>query len=342
VIDVRAARPPAGNTFEALFSAYRKADQRGDTDGALKAWREIRRVRIERNIRSLEALALATVANGLDRLAKGERDRAEEDFNGAMSLDPHLPDAYFAMALSEMKKVPLGIVPAISDTVSGLTARMPTIRGRQNLRTMLVPVMLLSVFVAATVFATVMVLSHGTLLLHDLEETFGVGGGRWPWACSSRALNLPWPVFQGAPRAPVVAGPAAPVLERSERFPAASRSSAEPRRGGIKDLEARILTEQNPFPGRPIRRGGRTRRAIGPERLKGAPATTSLGPHPRRRTRSRAATTTPRPCTARSCRRIPTTRPRSTTWPTSSSPTPSTRRPSPATSRASSRARRRR
>ena len=91
VIDLRAARPPAGNTFEALFSAYRKAEQKADTDGALKAWREIRRVRIERNIRSLEPVAMAIVSQGLERLAKGERDRAEDDFHGAMSLDPHLP-----------------------------------------------------------------------------------------------------------------------------------------------------------------------------------------------------------------------------------------------------------
>ena len=173
VIDVRAARPPAGNTFEVLFSAYRRAEQRGDTDGALKAWREIRRVRIERNIRSLEPLALATVAQGLERLDKGERDRAEEDFHGAISLDPHLPDAYFALALAEMKKVPLGIVPALSDTFSGLTARLPTIRGRMNLRMLLVPVALLSLLVTATVFASVMLFSHGTLLLHDLEESFG-------------------------------------------------------------------------------------------------------------------------------------------------------------------------
>ncbi|PYQ23391.1 MAG: hypothetical protein DMF81_09015, partial [Acidobacteria bacterium] len=116
VIDLRASRPPAGNTFEALWSAYRKADQGGDADGALKAWREIRRVRIERNIRSLEPLSLATVGQGLDRMAKGPRERAEDDFRAATSLDPHLPDAYFALADSELQKVPLGVVPALSDT----------------------------------------------------------------------------------------------------------------------------------------------------------------------------------------------------------------------------------
>jgi len=249
VIDVRAARPPAGNTFEALFSAYRKAEQRGDTDGALKAWREIRRVRIERNIRSLESVAMSTVASGLDHLAKGERDRAEEDFNGAMSLDPHLPDAYFAMALSEMKKVPLGIVPAISDTVSGLTARLPTIRGRQNLRTLLVPVLLLSAFVAAAVFATVMVLSHGTLLLHDLEET--LGAERRPLAVGLFvfALVLPVAAFQGYGWLPLWwLALLFLYMEGVERLAAAAILVAGLAVGPvIKDLEARILTRQNPL-----------------------------------------------------------------------------------------------
>jgi len=249
VIDVRAARPPAGNTFEALFSAYRKADQRGDTDGALKAWREIRRVRIERNIRSLEAPAMATVAQGLERLAKGERDRAEEDFQGATSLDPHLPDAYFAMALSEMKKVPLGIVPAISDTAAGLTARLPTIRGRLNLRTLLVPVLLLSVLVTATVFAGVMVISHGGLLLHDLEESFGPERRALAVGLCAFALVLPAVAFQGYGWLPlwwlaVLFLYMAPF----ERLAAAAILIGSLAVGPVvTDLDARIQTRQNPL-----------------------------------------------------------------------------------------------
>jgi len=249
VIDVRAARPPAGNTFEALFAVYRKADQRGDTDGALKAWREIRRVRIERNIRSLDTLALATVVQGLDRLAKGERDRAEDDFHGAMSLDPHLPDAYFAMALSEMKKVPLGIVPAISDTATGLTARLPTIRGRQNLRTLLVPVLLLSVLVTATVFAGVMVIGHGALLLHDLEESFGPERRALAVGLCVLALVLPAAAFQGYGWLPLwCLALLFLYMEGMERLAAAAiligSLAVAP---VVKDLEARIQTQQNPL-----------------------------------------------------------------------------------------------
>ena len=40
VIDVRASRPPAGNTFEALWSVYKKAGAKGDAEGAQNALRE--------------------------------------------------------------------------------------------------------------------------------------------------------------------------------------------------------------------------------------------------------------------------------------------------------------
>jgi tetratricopeptide (TPR) repeat protein len=249
VIDVRAARPPAGNSFEALWSAYRSADQKGDNDGALKAWREIRRVRIERNIRSAETVAMATVGLGLDRLAKGERERAEDDFRGAMSLDPHLPDASFALALSEMQKVPLGILPAISDTVSGLMARLPTIRGRYNLRALLVPVILLSLLVTATVFAAVMVFRHGGLLRHDLEEA--LGSERRPVALGLLVfmLVLPLAAFQGYGWLPLWwLALLFLYMEGLERVAAATLLIASlaviP---VIKDLDARVLAFENPL-----------------------------------------------------------------------------------------------
>jgi tetratricopeptide (TPR) repeat protein len=248
-IDMRAARPPAGNTFEVLWSTYRKAEQKGDSEGALKAWREIRRLRIERNIRSLETTALATVNLGLGRLAKGERDRAEEDFGGATALDPHLPDAFFALALAEMKKVPLGILTALSDTGSGLTARLPTIRGRYNLRALLVPVILLGLLVTATVFASVMVFRHGTLLLHDLEEARGPEGRALALGLFVLLLVLPVAAFQGY-------GWLVPwwlallflYMDRAERVVSALILVA-----GLavvptaKDLEARILGRENPL-----------------------------------------------------------------------------------------------
>ena len=123
IIDVRAGRAPVGNSFEALWSAYLKAAAHGDQDGQRAAYQEIRRYRIERNIRSLEPIALARLGEGLIRLEKGDIERAEEDFRAAITLDPHLPDAYFGLAQRQMKKGPLGILPAIRDTFSGLIGR---------------------------------------------------------------------------------------------------------------------------------------------------------------------------------------------------------------------------
>jgi tetratricopeptide (TPR) repeat protein len=173
VIDVRATRPPAGNSFEALWGAYAKAEQRGDQEGRRAAHQEIRKYRVERNIRSLEPIALARLGQGVNRLDNGELEGADEDFRAAIALDPHLPDAYFALAQREMKKGPLGIVGAVGSTVSGLTARLPTILGRHRLVALLVPVLLFSLLVTLGVTSLALVLRHGVLLRHDLEEFFG-------------------------------------------------------------------------------------------------------------------------------------------------------------------------
>lgn len=173
VIDVRAVRPPTGNSFEALWSAYAKAEQKGDQEARRAAHQEIRKYRVERNIRSLEPIALARLGQGLRRLDTGELDGAEEDFRAAIALDPHLPDAHFALGQREMKKGPLGILPAVGDTISGLTARVPTIMGQHRLLALLVPVVLFSMLVTLAVASLALVLRHGVLLRHDLEEFFG-------------------------------------------------------------------------------------------------------------------------------------------------------------------------
>jgi tetratricopeptide (TPR) repeat protein len=173
VIDVRAVRPPTGNSFEALWGVYAKANQRGDQEGRRAAHQEIRKYRVERNIRSLEPIALARVGQGLRRLESGELDAAEEDFRAAIALDPHLPDAHFALAKRHTKQGPLGLLPAIGETVSGLTARLPTILGRHRLVALLLPVLLFSMLVTLAVASFALVLRHGVLLRHDLEEFFG-------------------------------------------------------------------------------------------------------------------------------------------------------------------------
>ena len=78
VIDVRARQaPPTASSFDALWATYKKAESKGDNEGAQSAMREIRRLRIERNIRGLETVALARVADGVAALRAGENTRAE-------------------------------------------------------------------------------------------------------------------------------------------------------------------------------------------------------------------------------------------------------------------------
>lgn len=198
VIDVRSARPPAGNSFEALWSAYRKAEERGDVEASQAALREIRRLRIERNIRSLEPIALARVAQGMERLEAGERDRAEEAFRGALGLDPYLPDAHFALARIELKKGPVGVIGAARHTVKGMTAHLPTMRGGHQVVALLIPAALLALLATTVVVSLALLFRHGGLLLHDLEETMGgTRGAAIPRALCALLLLLPAVTFQG-------------------------------------------------------------------------------------------------------------------------------------------------
>ncbi len=196
VIDVRANRP-AGNTFEALWTVYKKADAKNDTEAAQSALREIRRLRIERNIHGLEVVALARVAQGEAALRENQNDKAEVAFRDAIALDPHLPDAYFALAQWDMKKGPLGIVPAVKDTLAGTTARLSTARGAHYLFALLVPVALLALFATTTVFALAMILRYASLLRHDLEEWLGPGRGALALGIATTLLLLPAITFQG-------------------------------------------------------------------------------------------------------------------------------------------------
>jgi tetratricopeptide (TPR) repeat protein len=198
VIDLRAAHPITVSTFEGLWASYMKADRAGDTENARRIFREIRRLRIERNIGNLETLGLSLVSLGLDRLGKGERDRAEELFHNAVGLSPNLPDGHLALALTDIKSGPLGIVPAVSETLSGTLARFGTVRGRYYLLGLLIPVGLLVLFATTLVFSLALLLRNGTLLLHDLEESMGPGRHRAvALAFYLALLLLPVASFQG-------------------------------------------------------------------------------------------------------------------------------------------------
>jgi Tfp pilus assembly protein PilF len=197
VIDVRAARAPVGNTFESMWSSYEKAAAKNDLEASRNVLREIRRLRIERNILALDTFALAHVGMGYDQLQKGDRERAESEFEGAAALHPYLPDAYFGMALVELQKIPLGIVPAVRDMVTGVAAPLHTAQGRQHAFMLLVAALLLTLFATTTIVALALLLRHGTLLLHDLDEAFGGRAKAVPIVIFATLLLLPALTLQG-------------------------------------------------------------------------------------------------------------------------------------------------
>ena len=198
VIDVRARQAPAAaSSFDALWAAYKKAESKGDAEAAQGAMREIRRLRIERNIHSLETMALARVGDGVAALRSGDTARAEAAFRDAVALDPHLPDAYFGLAQHDGKKGPLGLVPAVKDTLAGTMARLRTARGGHYLFALLVPVMLLALLATTIVFGLTMVIRDGSLLKHDFEESFGPGRRSLALGLAAIILLLPAMLFQG-------------------------------------------------------------------------------------------------------------------------------------------------
>ena len=165
----------SARTFEGLWTEYKKAGDADNEEERIKALQAIRWYRIERNIRSLDAVALALVARGQDQLKKGNRAKAEEEFRNAIVLDPHLPDAHFGLAKAEMAKGPMGFASAVDDLIAAVLARFPTAAGRYDLVAALVSVGLLTLFATGTVFAFAMLLRHGALLVHDVEESMGLG-----------------------------------------------------------------------------------------------------------------------------------------------------------------------
>jgi tetratricopeptide (TPR) repeat protein len=249
VIDLRANRPAAGNSFDSLWSTYKRAEAKGDTEAAQNALREIRRLRIERNIRSLETIALARMEEGVAALRAGDRARAEGAFRDAIALDPHLPDAYFGLAQEDMKKGPLGIVAAVKNTLAGTTARLRTARGSHYLFALFVPVVLLSLLATTVVFALATMMRYGSLLKHDFEESFGPGRQSLALGLSAVILLLPAMLFQGWAWLPLWwLAMLFIYMGRTERIAAlvllALSVASAPL---VKTMEARLLAQQNPL-----------------------------------------------------------------------------------------------
>jgi tetratricopeptide (TPR) repeat protein len=197
-IDVRGMARTAPTTFEGLFAAYVKATRAGDAEGALRAFQEIRRLRIERNVLNLDEIALALVSQGKGKLDTGNRDGAAELFGSAASLAPNLPDGHMARALAAFKKGPLGFASTARSTIEAVIAPLPTARGRHHAATLFVPVAMLALFAAAAIFSLAIVLRHGPLLRHDIEEALGNRRtGSMALAIHLLMLLLPAAAFQG-------------------------------------------------------------------------------------------------------------------------------------------------
>jgi Tfp pilus assembly protein PilF len=247
VIDVRASRPAAGNSFEALWAVQKRAERKGEIAASNNTFKEIRRLRIERNIRSLETIALARVADGMDALAANDAEKASAYFADAAVLDPHLADPRFGLARAAMKRGPLGIITAVKETLAGTWARLTSGRGRVYGRSLLAAAGLLALFMTVLVFALAMLLRHATLLQHDFEEALGTGKRAIALGLAMVVLLLPAITFQGWGWLPlwwlaVLFIYMSPIEKGAAVAALLATVAVGP---VVKDLDARLLAQQN-------------------------------------------------------------------------------------------------
>ena len=249
VIDVRASRAAAGNSFESVWAAYKRAERKGDVATGQNAFREVRRLRIERNVRSLESLALARVADGLESLAAGDVEKASSQFAEAGVLDPHLPDPRFGLARAAMKRGPLGFLPAVKETLAGTSARLTSARGKQYLQNLLIATGLLALFLTVLVFAVLMVMRHGTLLRHDFEEALGPGRRTLAFGITTALLLLPAITFQGWGWLPLwwLALLFIYMTPMEKGAAIAALVGCVAVGPAVKDVDSRLLAQQNPL-----------------------------------------------------------------------------------------------
>jgi tetratricopeptide (TPR) repeat protein len=193
-----APAPAVGPTFEELWASYVKADAAGDAERASAALGELRRTRIERNVWTLDTVGLALVERGVARLDESRREDAEEAFRTAVALAPGLPDGHAGLAVALLKKGPFGVVPSIDAAFSAVAAFLPTGRGDSRARDLATVAGLVAAFGFAWAVAAALLVRHGGLLRHDMEEWLGPARSRSAaLALLLLALLLPVATFQG-------------------------------------------------------------------------------------------------------------------------------------------------
>jgi len=190
--------PSAVRPFEAIWSEYVAADAAADPAGEARAMREIRRARMERNVESLGSVGLALVAHGFAKLQADKREEAELELRAAVALAPGLPDAHAGLSLALLRKGPLAIPASLDASVAGLRAFLATGRGARRARDLLTFGTLLAALAAAWAIAGALLVRHGGLLLHDIEEWLGPAHHRSAsLALFLLLLLLPVATFQG-------------------------------------------------------------------------------------------------------------------------------------------------
>jgi tetratricopeptide (TPR) repeat protein len=165
----------ASGSFDSLWEQYKRADDSGDVESSVRALHDIRWYRTERNVRSLDGIALSLVGRGVGRLKKGEVAKAEDDFKNAITLDPHLADGYYGLARASVAGGLVGVFAGLGYAASAVVAPLGTANGSYFLLCFLVSAGLLTLLVVTSAFAITMVLRHGALLRHDVEEALGPG-----------------------------------------------------------------------------------------------------------------------------------------------------------------------
>jgi Tfp pilus assembly protein PilF len=185
-------------TFGELWSSLVRADEAGDAEARERTLREIRRVRMERNVPSLDRVGLGLVERGVARLDAGQREEAEEAFRAAVALAPGLPEAHAGLAVALLKKGPFGVVPSVRAAVAGVSSFLRTGRGTAGAIDLATVAGLVGALGIGWALALALLLRHGGLLLHDLEEWLGPAHGRSAsYALFLLLVLLPVATFQG-------------------------------------------------------------------------------------------------------------------------------------------------
>ena len=245
-----AASRPAAPSLTRLWGSYVRVEAAGNAEEAARRFAEIRRLRIERNIESLDTIGLGLVEQGAARLEAGEREAAETAFKRAVDLAPGLPDGHYGLSVVRLRKGPLGFLPSLRAMASGLAAFLPTARGQLRFFQLLVVSGLVAGFAVTWTLAVSLALRHGGLLRHDLEEWLGPAQNRSAaLALFLLLLLLPLASFQGWAWLPLWwLALLFSYFGRGERVVAVLALVGVVVSGsGLESLEKRLQTARNPL-----------------------------------------------------------------------------------------------